>query len=209
MEDERRLKGTTTVGITCKDGVVFATERRATIGNLIAHKVADKIFKVDEHIAATVAGSVADAQTLMKYLKAEAALYKMRNSERISIEAVAALASNIHHSNRFYPLIVQALLGGVDDTGAKIYSLDPTGGMILDKFISTGSGSPIAYGVLEDRYTEDLYVEEAIDIAIKALKSAIERDTFSGNGIRVAIVTEEGFKMLSEEEVEKRIKELN
>jgi len=209
MEDERRLKGTTTVGITCKDGVVFATERRATIGNLIAHKVADKIFKVDEHIAATVAGSVADAQTLMKYLKAEAALYKMRNSERISIEAVAALASNILHSNRFYPLIVQALLGGVDDTGAKIYSLDPTGGMILDKFISTGSGSPIAYGVLEDRYTEDLYVEEAIDIAIKALKSAIERDTFSGNGIRVATVTEEGFKMLSEEEVEKRIKELN
>lgn len=209
MEDERRLKGTTTVGITCKDGVVFATERRATIGNLIAHKVADKIFKVDEHIAATVAGSVADAQTLMKYLKAEAALYKMRNSERISIEAVAALASNILHSNRFYPLIVQALLGGVDDTGAKIYSLDPTGGMILDKFISTGSGSPIAYGVLEDRYTEDLYVEEAIDIAIKALKSAIERDTFSGNGIRVAIVTEEGFKMLSEEEVEKRIKEVN
>ncbi|HIH61342.1 MAG TPA: archaeal proteasome endopeptidase complex subunit beta [Methanobacteriales archaeon] len=209
MEDERRLKGTTTVGITCKDGVVFATERRATIGNLIAHKVADKIFKVDEHIAATVAGSVADAQTLMKYLKAEAALYKMRNSERISIEAVAALASNILHSNRFYPLIVQALLGGVDDTGAKIYSLDPTGGMILDKFISTGSGSPIAYGVLEDRYTEDLYVEEAIDVAIKALKSAIERDTFSGNGIRVATVTEEGFKMLSEEEVEKRIKELN
>jgi len=209
MEDERRLKGTTTVGITCKDGVVFATERRATIGNLIAHKVADKIFKVDEHIAATVAGSVADAQTLMKYLKAEAALYKMRNSERISIEGVAALASNILHSNRFYPLIVQALLGGVDDTGAKIYSLDPTGGMILDKFISTGSGSPIAYGVLEDRYTEDLYVEEAIDVAIKALKSAIERDTFSGNGIRVATVTEEGFKMLSEEEVEKRIKELN
>ncbi|MBC7118757.1 MAG: archaeal proteasome endopeptidase complex subunit beta [Methanobacteriaceae archaeon] len=197
------------MGITCKDGVVFATERRATMGNLIAHKVADKIFKVDEHIAATVAGSVADAQTLMKYLKAEAALYKMRNSERISIEAVAALASNILHSNRFYPLIVQALLGGVDDTGAKIYSLDPTGGMILDKFISTGSGSPIAYGVLEDRYTEDLYVEEAIDIAIKALKSAIERDTFSGNGIRVAVVTEEGFKMLSEEEVEKRIKELN
>jgi len=209
MEDERRLKGTTTVGIACKDGVVFATERRATIGNLIAHKVADKIFKVDEHIAATVAGSVADAQTLMKYLKAEAALYKMRNSERISIEAVAALASNILHSNRFYPLIVQALLGGVDDTGAKIYSLDPTGGMILDKFISTGSGSPIAYGVLEDRYTEDLYVEEAIDVAIKALKSAIERDTFSGNGIRVATVTEEDFKMLSEEEVEKRIKELN
>ena len=93
MEDERRLKGTTTVGITCKDGVVFATERRATIGNLIAHKVADKIFKVDEHIAATVAGSVADAQTLMKYLKAEAALYKMKNYERKRIRAVRALAS--------------------------------------------------------------------------------------------------------------------
>lgn len=210
MNDKNTLKGTTTVGLTCKDGVVFATERRASMGNLIAHKVAEKIFKIDDHIAATIAGSVADAQSLMKYISAEVVLYKMRNGERISIESASALASNILHSSRFYPFFVQTLLGGVDDTGAKIYSLDPAGGMIEDKFISTGSGSPFAYGVLEDRYSEDLYVEEAIDIAIRAIKSAMERDTYSGNGILVSIVTEdEGYRMLTEEEVQKRLKELS
>lgn len=210
MDDKNTLKGTTTVGITCNDGVVFATERRASMGNLIAHKVAEKIFKIDDHIVATIAGSVADAQSLMKYISAEVVLYKMRNGERISIESASALASNILHSSRFYPYFVQTLLGGVDDTGAKIYSLDPAGGMIKDKFISTGSGSPFAYGVLEDRYTDDLYVDEGIDIAIRAIKSAMERDTYSGNGILVATVTEdEGYQMLSEEEVQKRLKEIS
>ena len=100
--------------------------------------------------------------------------------------------------------------GEVDDKGAKIYSLDPSGGMIPDKFVSTGSGSPIAYGVLEDRYTEDLYVDEGVDIAIRAIKSAMERDTYSGNGILVATVTEEeGFRMITEEEIQKRIEDLN
>ncbi|MCK9151495.1 archaeal proteasome endopeptidase complex subunit beta [Methanobacterium alcaliphilum] len=210
MDDKNTLKGTTTVGITCNDGVVFATERRASMGNLVAHKVAEKIFKIDDHIVATIAGSVADAQSLMKYISAEVVLYKMRNGERISIESASALASNILHSSRFYPYFVQTLLGGVDETGAKIYSLDPAGGMIKDKFISTGSGSPFAYGVLEDRYTDDLYIEEGIDIAIRAIKSAMERDTYSGNGILVATVTEdEGYRMLSEEEVQKRLKEIS
>jgi proteasome beta subunit len=133
----------------------------------------------------------------------------MRNGQRISIESAAALSANILHSSRFYPFFVQTLIGGVDDTGAKIYSIDPAGGMIEDKFVSTGSGSPFAYGVLEDRYTDDIYVDEGVDVAIRAIKSAMERDTYSGNGILVATVTEEGYKMLEEEEVQKRLKEIS
>jgi proteasome beta subunit len=209
MNDENRLKGTTTVGLTCKDGVVFATERRATMGYLIAHKVAEKIFKLDDYIGATIAGAVSDAQSLMKYITAEVALYRLRHGERISVESAASLTSNILHSSRFYPFFVQTLLGGMDDKGPALYSLDPTGGMIKDKMISTGSGSPVAYGVLEDRYSEDMYVEECVDIAIRAIKSAMERDAASGNGIMVATITEKGFKILPEEEVESKIKELN
>jgi proteasome beta subunit len=210
MNDENRLKGTTTVGLTCKDGVVFATERRATMGNLVAHKVADKIFKIDDHIGTTIAGAVSDAQSLMKYISAEVALFRLRNGKRINVEAAATLTSNILHSSRVYPFFVQTLLGGVDDKCPAIYSLDPTGGVIKDMMIATGSGSPMAYGVLEDRYSEDLYVEEGVDVAIRALKAAMERDAFSGNGIRVATITqEEGFKKLSEEEVNKKIKEIN
>lgn len=210
MNDENRLKGTTTVGLTCKDGIVFATERRATMGNLIAHKVADKIFKIDDHIGATIAGAVSDSQSLMKYIAAEVALYRLRNGEKISVEAAATLTSNILHSSRFYPFFVQTLMGGVDAKGPSLFSLDPTGGVIKDMMIATGSGSPFAYGVLEDRYSEDIYVEEGVEVAIKAIKSAMERDAFSGNGILVATITsEEGFKMLDEKEVEKKIKELN
>ena len=200
--NNNQLEGTTTVGITCKDGIVFATEKRATMGNLIAHKVAQKIFKIDDHIGSTIAGSVAHAQTLMKYITAEANLYRLRNG----IEAIATLTSNILRSS---PLYVQTLLGGVDNKGPSLYSLDPAGGVIKDMMISTGSGSPVCYGVLEDRYNEDIYVEEGINLAIRAIKSAMERDAFSGNGIALATITkDEGFKFFSEEEVEKKIKDI-
>jgi len=201
------LEGTTTVGITCTDGVVFASERRASMGNLVAHKVAEKIFKIDDHIATTIAGSVADAQGLMKIISAEVSLYKMRNGEDISIESASALAANILHSS---PLYVQTLLGGVDDEGASIYSLDPAGGMIKDSFISTGSGSTFSYGVLEDRIKEGIIVEEGVDVAIRAIRAAMERDAYSGNGILVATVTKDnGFVMLSKEDVEAKLKEIS
>ncbi|WP_295617475.1 archaeal proteasome endopeptidase complex subunit beta [uncultured Methanobrevibacter sp.] len=206
MAEKNTFEGTTTVGITCKDGVVFASERRASMGNLVAHKVAEKIFKIDNHIAATIAGSVADAQTLMKVISAETALYRLRNGKDISLEAAAAVSSNILHSS---PAYVQTLIGGVDDTGASIYSLDAAGGMIKDTFISTGSGSTFAYGVLEDRFHEDITVEEAKEVALRAIKAATERDTFSGNGFLVAEVTKDGYKMLEKEEVESIIEKIN
>ena len=206
MADKNTFEGTTTVGITCKDGVVFASERRASMGNLVAHKVAEKIFKIDNHIAATIAGSVADAQSLMKIISAETALYRLRNGKDISLEAAAAVSSNILHSS---PAYVQTLIGGVDDTGASIYSLDAAGGMIKDTFISTGSGSTFAYGVLEDRFHEDITVEEAKELAIRAIKAATERDTYSGNGFLVAEVTKDGYKMLEKEEVESIIEKIN
>ena len=206
MSNKNTFEGTTTVGITCKDGVVFASERRASMGNLVAHKVAEKIFKIDNHIAATIAGSVADAQSLMKVISAETSLYRLRNGKDISLEAAAAVSSNILHSS---PAYVQTLIGGVDDTGASIYSLDAAGGMIKDTFISTGSGSTFAYGVLEDRFHEDITVEEATELAIRAIKAATERDTYSGNGFLVANVTKDGFKMLEKEEVDAIIEKIN
>ena len=206
MADKNTFEGTTTVGITCKDGVVFASERRASMGNLVAHKVAEKIFKIDNHIAATIAGSVADAQSLMKIISAETALYRLRNGKDISLEAAAAVSSNILHSS---PAYVQTLIGGVDETGASIYSLDAAGGMIKDTFISTGSGSTFAYGVLEDRFHEDITVEEAKELALRAIKAATERDTYSGNGFLVAEVTKDGYKMLEKEEVESIIEKIN
>lgn len=206
MED-KTLKGTTTVGITCADGVVFASERRATMGNLVAHKVAEKIFKIDDHIVTTIAGSVGDAQNLMKIISAEVSLYELRNGEPISIEAASSISANILKSN---PSYVQTLLGGIDKKGAAIYSLDPAGGMIKDTYISTGSGSVFAYGVLEDRFHEDITVDEGIGVALRAIQSAAHRDVYSGNGYLVAIVKKDiGYKMLDKDEIEAKLKEIN
>ena len=198
MSDEKILEGTTTVGITCSDGVVFASERRASMGNLVAHKVAEKIFKIDDNIGATIAGSVAGAQKLMKIMRAEVSLYKLRNGEEMSINAAANLTSNILGAN---PAYVQILIGGYDSDGASIYSLDAAGGAVKDTFISTGSGSTFAYGVLEDRFHEDITTSEGVELALRSIKSATERDVYSGNGFLVATVTSDGFKMFSSEEV--------
>ncbi len=195
---DKILEGTTTVGITCKDGVVFASERRASMGNLVAHKVAEKIFKINNHIVTTIAGSVGDAQNLMKIIDAEIALYEMRNSEDISIKAAASLTANILRSG---PLYVQTLLGGMDANGPCLYSLDAAGGMIKDDYISTGSGSIVAYGVLEDRFHENLSVDEGLEIALRAIKAAAERDTYSGNGYLVAKVDKDGVEMLDNEKI--------
>ena len=181
--DDKILEGTTTVGITCKDGVVFASERRASMGNLVAHKVAEKIFKIDDHIVT---------------IEAEVSLYQMRNNDAISVKAAASLTANILRSG---PMYVQTLLGGMDADKPSLYSLDPAGGMIEDTYISTGSGSIVAYGVLEDRYRDDLTTDEGIEIAIRAIRAAAERDTFSGNGYLVAKVDKDGFEMLDDEKI--------
>ena len=202
---DKIVEGTTTVGITCKDGIVFATERRATMGNLVAHKVAEKIFKIDDHIATTIAGSVGDAQSLMKVIGAEVPLYQMRNNDEISVKAAASLTANILRSG---PMYVQILLGGMDGDKPSIYSLDPAGGMIEDNYISTGSGSIVAYGVLEDRFKDDLSVEEGLELAIRAIRAASERDTYSGNGFLVAKVDKDGFEMLDNEKVKEILDKL-
>ncbi len=202
------MKGTTTVGLTTNDGVVLVSDKRATMGTLIAHKVVQKSFIIDKHLAATVAGAVGDAQALIRWMRAEARLYRMRKGEEINVQAISTLMGNVLFSSRYFPLIVQLIIGGVDKTGAKLYSLDPLGSAIEDRVIATGSGSPYAYGVLEDAYKENLDIDAATKVAVRAIRAALERDAMTGNGIDVIKITKEGAVKLSEEEVNKLIETL-
>jgi len=209
MEKAKKyMKGTTTVGIACEEGTVLVSDKRATMGTLIAHKIVQKSFMIDRHIGATVAGAVADAQTMIRWMQSEATLYRMRQGDEMSVEAAATLLSNILFSQRYYPMIVQVILGGVDEKGARLFSLDPLGSSIEDKIIATGSGSPVAYGVLEDNYKEDLPLKECTKIGIRALRSALKRDAMTGDGIDVVEITGTGFRKLSSNEVEKISKAL-
>jgi len=202
--------GTTTVGLICKDGVVMAAEKKSTLGYLVASKESVKILPIEDHIAITIAGASGDAQALVRYMKAECKLFSIQTKRKISTQAAATLLANILHSGRwtFMPYMVQLIIAGYDDSGPSIFTLDAIGSVEEEKkFFSTGSGSPIALGVLEDKYKENITVEEGIKLAVKAIKAAIERDIASGGkGIDVAIITQEGFKRIEKEKVENILK---
>jgi proteasome beta subunit len=208
-EQEKMKTGTTTLGMVCKDGVVMATEHRATMGTLIAHTETQKLFRIDEHIGLTTAGLVGDAQNLARYITAEAELYRLKRDQPMTIKAAATLTANILSGSRYYPYWVQLLLGGWDREGGHIYSLDAAGGSIPDKYCATGSGSPYAYGVLEDNFKDDITLSQGIDIAIKALNAAMRRDSASGNGYDIVVISKDGWKPVTEKDLEKRKQKLN
>lgn len=200
--------GTTTVGLTAKDGAVIGTEHRATMGTLIAHKDTQKLFKIGNHMALTTAGLVGDAQILARYLDAEAKLYEMKRESPIPIKSAATLMANILNSRKFYPYYVQLIIGGWDREGAHVYSLDAAGGSIPDKWTTTGSGSPYVFGVLEDHYKDGLTASDALDLAIRGLNAATRRDSASGNGMDLAVIGPRGYQSVDREEIDRRLKKL-
>lgn len=189
------LKGTTTIGIVFNDGVILATEKRATMGNLVASKTAKKVYKIAPRIGMTTAGGVGDAQQLARIMQVEASLFEIRRAKHMTVGAVSTLLSNYLNQNRYYPYYVQLLVGGVDEKGPSVYSVDAMGGASReDDIVATGSGSPFAYGLLEDGYRREMNEEEAVDLAVRALRSAMRRDVGSGEDINVVVITPEKYE---------------
>ncbi len=192
-EAPKALHGTTTVGLIAGDKVILAADKRATAGTLIASRRVKKIVRITDRAAMTVSGLVADAQALADIVREEARFYYLTNNRELSIKGLATLLSNILFSSKWFPYLVQLIVGGYD-TAPRLYTLDPYGSITEDKYTATGSGSPIAYGVLEDNYRDDLTVDEAIEIARRAIWSAIMRDSATGDGIDIVIISREGME---------------
>jgi proteasome beta subunit len=188
-------KGTTTIGLVFDNGVVLATEKRATMGNLVASKTAKKVYQIADRIGMTTAGGVGDAQQLARLMRVECNLFQVRRGRPITVGATSTLLSNYLNQNRYFPFYVQLLVGGIDETGPSVYSVDAMGGASReDDIVATGSGSPFAYGVLEDRFTHDMTEEAAVDLAVRALKSAMRRDVGSGEDISIVVITREKYE---------------
>jgi proteasome beta subunit len=194
------LKGTTTIGLVCKNSVVLASDTRVTMGSYVAHKHGKKIYKIDDHLGMTISGGVADAQRTVDILKVNAQLYKLNMDRPIPVSSAARLIANLLFSSRYAPLIAQVLIGGMDDTGPHVFSLDPFGSLTEEKCVATGSGSPIAYGILEDRFKEDMPAKEVLPVIVKAVDSAMKRDAASGDSFNVAVIDVKGYRELTKEE---------
>ncbi|MCT9096784.1 archaeal proteasome endopeptidase complex subunit beta [Haloarchaeobius sp. HME9146] len=183
--------GTTTVGLTTDEGVVIATDMRASLGGMfVANKDVQKVEQIHPTAALTLVGSVGGAQSFIRSLRAEVNLYEARRGEEMSMQALSTLAGNFARGGPFFA--INPILGGVDDDGHHVYSIDPAGGVMRDEYTVTGSGMMVAHGLLEQEYESGLSNEEAKTVAARAVRSAAERDTGSGNGVFLAEVTGEG-----------------
>jgi proteasome beta subunit len=200
MIDELAFKGTTTVGAISTNGVVLASDTRVTAGSLVVHKKGKKVYKIDNHLAMTISGLVADAQQTVEILKANSKLYRLQRKSPIPVSAAARLVANLFFSNRLSPFLAQIVIGGVDDSGPHLFTVDPFGSIIEEKCVATGSGSPVAYGVLEERYREGLPLKEVLQIVVKSVNSAMKRDVASGDSFDVSIIDHNGYRELSDDE---------
>jgi len=197
--DQLTLKGTTTIGVVCEDGVILGSDSRVTMGYYVAHKHGKKVYQIDEHLAMTIAGSVADAQKAVDILTTNARLYRVSLGRPLPVSSAARLLSNLLFSVRG-ALLAQVLVGGVDDTGSHVFSIDPFGSLTEEKCVSTGSGSPVAYGILEDKYREGASVKEMLPVIVKAVNAAMKRDSASGDGFNIAVIDSKGYRELGEKE---------
>jgi len=184
--------GTTAVGLVVKDGVALATDTRATAGFFVAHRKCKKVFPLSDYAAITIAGRVADAQNIIDYLRANVRYYSVLWNRSMPIISIARLAANMAFRWRLFPYEVQLIIAGVDSQGPHIFNVDLYGTLTEEKIFSTGSGSPIAYGILESEYDENMSVEEAAKLVFKAIAAAIQRDIGSGDSIDVAYIKVDG-----------------
>lgn len=203
----KALKGTTTVGIIFDKGVVVAADKRATMGSFIAAKEVEKVHAVGDRMALTIAGGVGDAQLLVRLLKAELELYKYAKGKAMSVQSAATLLANVLQGNKYYPYMVQLIVAGYDNgNGPALFDLDPFGGLIPERYVSTGSGSITAYGLLDEYYRSNLTVDEAVRLAVRAVNAAMKRDSATGEGVDAIIITADQLKRLSREEVDAVVK---
>ena len=188
------VPGATTIGLTFKDGVLLASEKRVSYGYLVVSKTGKKVFKITDHIGAACAGLVSDMQVLIREVEAYGNLFKLDVGRTISVRSAAKLMSNLLFNRRMAPLITQTIVGGIDSEGASLYSLDPLGSVLPDKYMVVGSGTEIAMGVVEDGYEDNMSLQEAKELVNRAMKSAISRDIMSGDGIDFLIITKQGIQ---------------
>ncbi|MGA2461673.1 MAG: archaeal proteasome endopeptidase complex subunit beta [Candidatus Bathyarchaeia archaeon] len=191
---EYYMPGATTVGVVCKDGVILAAERRVTYGYFVMSKSGKKVFKIAEKIGAACAGIVADMQILTREVGAYLNLYTFEREQSVTVRTAAKLMGSMLFERRYFPYLTQTIVGGVDDTGPKLFVLDPLGSVIEDKFTAVGSGAEIAMGLLETDFKDGMTVDDARGLVKKAVKAASARDIGSGEGIDILVITNSGIK---------------
>lgn len=198
MSDEAQnrfyMPGATTIGLVFDGGVILASEKRVTYGSMIMSKTGKKVFRIADQVGAACAGLVSDMQILVREIEAQAKLFVLDTKRSMPVNAAAKLMSNVLFHRRMIPLITQTIVGGIDDDGPALYVLDVLGSLLPDTYAAVGSGAQLATGVLEEGYRDNMSLQDAKTLVLKAITSAVRRDVMSGDGMDILIITEDGIK---------------
>ncbi len=187
------MPGATVVGISYNGGVVLAAEKRVSFGHFVVNKNTKKTFPVTHYVGAACAGMVADMQVLVRQVEALAKIRRLETRRDVPPNSIAKLMSVIMFERRYFPLLTQVIVGGIDDK-PQIYTLDPLGSVLPDEYAAVGTGAEMALGIMDAEYNAEMGEDKARDLAIRAIRSAIQRDAASGDGIDLLFVTKEGTK---------------
>lgn len=191
MSYERIGTGATAVGIKTKDGVVLAAEKRVSYGGFVMSRGGKKVFTIKDRFGLAFAGLFSDIQTLSRTMNILIHSYELENNRPISVYSAARLLSIILYQNKWLPFISEVIFGGLDETGTHLYVMDMLGSLIEDVYAAIGSGAPIAIGIIESRYRDNISLEEATQIATEAVSAAIKRDALSGDGVDLVVIKPE------------------
>ena len=185
------MPGATAVGISYDSGVVLAAEKRVSFGNFVVNKNTKKTFSVTNQVGAACAGMIADMQVLVRQVGALAKIRKLETRRNVAPNSIAKLMSVIMFERRFFPLLTQVIVGGID-TKPEIYTLDPLGSVLPDEYAAVGTGAEMALGIIDSEYKPDMSEEKAKELAVKAIRSSIQRDSSSGDGVDLLWITTNG-----------------
>ena len=183
------MPGATAVGISYTNGVVLAAEKRVSFGNFVVNKNTKKTFPVTEKVGAACAGMIADMQVLVRQVTALAKIRRLETRREVPPNSIAKLMSVIMFERRFFPLLTQVIVGGIDQK-PQIYTLDPLGSVLPDEYAAVGTGAEMALGIMDAEYKPNMTEEKARDLAIRAIKSSVQRESSSGDGIDILMLTD-------------------
>ena len=206
-------RGTTSIGIKCSEGIVLAVDKRTT-SSLVEATSIEKIFKIDEHIGAATSGLVADARALVERARVEAQINKITYSEPIRVDSLSKKLCDMlqmyTQNGGVRPFGSALIIGGVYDGKCKLFETDPSGALIEYKATAIGSGRSAAMDIFEDKYEDDMSLDDAVNLAVSVIDEATEHET-TANNVEIAIIKcdNENYIKLSQDEVQKYIDELD
>lgn len=185
------MPGATVVGISYNDGVILAADKRISFGNFVVNKNIKKTFSVTDHVGAACAGMVADMQVLVRQVEALAKIRKLETRREVAPNSIAKLMSVIMFERRYFPLLTQVIVGGINEK-PEIYTLDPLGSVLPDNYAAVGTGAEGALGIMDAEFKPNMSEDAVKELASRAIRSATQRDSASGDGIDILYITRTG-----------------